>query len=309
MNSMIKSKACAVFWGGLCMVGIFVAAFALAACASIDSSNSAALTPETKQLGIGTVNVYSFGSYKLHAYNSKDPLGNNCYLIETEKELVGIELLAFKDTVKEYADYVKSLQKPLNALLVSAHPNGGDYFPGIKVYGTAGVLEAEQSGSIYYLTNNPDSGFVKIFGNAFDPNFAMVTDVITPGAITIAGIQFVVSENGDGMNVEIPAINCVYTHMFGSDVHNILPGVGAIDGIIGMAKDFQAKNYNLILSGHYPEEKIEAAAAKIAYLEKTKILVSSSKTKTSFIDAMKAAFPNYRGENYLEMSAGMLFPQ
>jgi hypothetical protein len=286
---------------------ILTTALIFAGCASTKPSpaKTIPLTPQTKQLAVGTVNVYDFGTAKLHAYNSKDVLGDNCYLLETDKELVGIELLAFKNTIAEYAEYIKSLNKPLTALLISSHPNGGDYFPGLKVYGTANVLAAEQGGSIKALTDN----FVTIFGGAFDPNLAMITDVIQPGRITIGGLNFEVSNDGDGMDIVIPAINCVYTHMFGSDVHNILPSIEAVDAMIAKAKGYQEKDYNLILTGHRPEEQIGATAVKIAYLEKTKDLIASSKTQADFISTMKAAFPNYQGENYLEMSAGMLFPQ
>jgi hypothetical protein len=286
---------------------ILTAAFIFAGCASTKpiATKAISLVPQTKQLAVGIVNVYDFGTVKLHAYNSQDALGDNCYLLETDKELVGIELLAFKNTIAEYEEYIKSLNKPLTALLISSHPDGGDYFLGLKVYGTANVLAAEQGGSIKALTDS----FVTIFGDAFDPNLAMITDVIQPGKITIGGLDFEVSNDGDGMDIVIPAINSVYTHMFGSDVHNILPSIEAIDAMIAKAKDYQEKNYNLILSGHHPEEQISVAKAKIAYLEKTKSLASSSKTKVEFIADMKAAFTNYQGENYLEMSAGALFQE
>jgi hypothetical protein len=60
------------------------------------------------------------------------------------------------------------------------------------------------------------------------------------------------------------------------------------------------------LTGHYPPEKIDKAAEKIAYLETAKRLINTSANAEEFITAMKAAFPNYQGENYLEMSAGMI---
>jgi hypothetical protein len=60
------------------------------------------------------------------------------------------------------------------------------------------------------------------------------------------------------------------------------------------------------LTGHYPPEKIDKVSEKIAYLETAKKLIRTSANANEFITAMKATFPEYLGENYLEMSASMI---
>jgi hypothetical protein len=94
--------------------------------------------------------------------------------------------------------------------------------------------------------------------------------------------------------------------MVGSNTHNILPSVGAIDAMIAQMKNIQAKNYGLILTSHDIPRTIEVAEEKIAYLERTKAIAASSRNAEEFTQAMKAAFPNYYGENYLGMTAAAL---
>jgi hypothetical protein len=94
--------------------------------------------------------------------------------------------------------------------------------------------------------------------------------------------------------------------MLGSRTHNILAGIEQIDGMLQRANSFLTKKYNLILTSHEVPESIAIIDEKIRYLKKTRDLVKSSKTKEEFISAMNAAFPDYAGENYLEMSAGAL---
>jgi hypothetical protein len=149
-------------------------------------------------------------------------------------------------------------------------------------------------------------GFIGTFGDAFNGDIVEISEVIKPGTVSVGGLEFIITENGDSYDIEIPAINCVYTHMMGSDVHNILTGTGHIDAMIAQMKSYQDKGTYLVLTGHYPPEKTDKVAEKIAYLEKAKELVGTSANADEFVAAMKKAFPNYGGENYLELSASLI---
>ena len=65
----------------------------------------------------------------------------------------------------------------------------------------------------------------------------------------------------------------------------------------------------MILSGHSTPEGQDAVTEKIAYVEKAKELAASCTTAEAFIAAMEEAFPDYTGQNYLEMTAGYLYPE
>lgn len=58
---------------------------------------------------------------------------------------------------------------------------------------------------------------------------------------------------------------------------------------------------------HGGPEVQDAVAEKISYLNKTKEIMQQSKTADEFKANMKAAFPAYDGENYLDMTAGFLY--
>lgn len=87
-------------------------------------------------------------------------------------------------------------------------------------------------------------------------------------------------------------------------VHTFLSNVDAIDHEIAALKDFQKKDSTALT-----EKDQNAANQKLTYLRKVKELVYESKDKADFIQNVKAAFPNYAGENDLEMTAAALFPK
>jgi len=268
------------------------------------SSSFAEVIPKKRTLAVGAMQIYDFGSLRLHAYQTNDPMKDECFLLETGRELIGIETPAFSRNLTEYANYVKSLGKPLNHLILVNHGNGGKMFKNVRVYTTASVQAAFQEGG---HSKDLIDNFILEFGADFNGDIPEATDIIQAGKVVIGGVDFTVVEKKEGFDLEIPAINSVYTHMAGSHTHNILPGIEAIEDMARRMKHFQVKNFALILSSHETPEPYAVLAEKIRYLERTKVLIRSSQTKEDFIAAMNEAFPDYAGENYLEMSAGALF--
>lgn len=63
--------------------------------------------PETKELGVGKMLVYDFGDLKLHAYETKDPIADENFLLETSDELIIIELIGFKNNIEELQNYIE----------------------------------------------------------------------------------------------------------------------------------------------------------------------------------------------------------
>lgn len=271
--------------------------------AETEPADSPAVTK--KDLGVGYVQVFDFGDVKLHAYKTNDAIDDECFLIESGTELVALEAPGFKDNISEYTEYIASLGKPLNNILLAYHPAGAETLSETAEYlATEGAKAAQQEGgSVRGLTE----GFVESFGDSFDGTIPEVTEIIKPGTMTIGGIEFVISEGLDGFDVEIPEINCVFTHMVGADVHNIMPSVGAMDALAEQMQGYIDEDYTLILSSHYVPETIDAAETKLAYAKKMKELAEENSNAEDFTKAAKAAFPNYAGENYLEMTAAGLY--
>lgn len=123
----------------------------------------------------------------------------------------------------------------------------------------------------------------------------------------MAGISFNLIERGEAYDLEIPAINAVYTHMLGKNSHSILTSLEHMEETAIALKTYQAKGYERILPSHGGPEGQDTVAEKLSYIEKAKELAAANGTAKDFIRAMQEAFPNYDGENYLEMTAGCLY--
>lgn len=255
-----------------------------------------------EKLGNGKVYIYDFGKIRLHAYETNDAMNDTAYIIETENELTGIETPAFYEDLNAYNGYVSKLAKPLNNIFLAYHTAVPENFSG-KIYATENYVNSVTKGSIKGLLDN----FAVVFGSAFDTRVPNVTNIINEGIVNVSGIDFIIKNKDDGYCIEIPALNILYIHMAGSDVHNILPSVEYIDSMINDMELYKKKDYALILTSHYKPETIKLADIKIDYLKTVKEIYAAEKNKEDFIKKVKDKFPNYSGENYLQMTADMLY--
>lgn len=253
------------------------------------------------------VNVQEFNDgLKLHSFGTGDNMNDYCYIIEGPEGLVMIESTAYKADVNAFNEYIKSLNKPLVAMLLSYHPNGYKTYGDVKVYATKGALNSwQEGGTVWGLTLT----FVMSDGDKVADDLPVNAEIITEGqTIKLAGVDFVILHESDGENygIYIPAMNAVYRHMMGSKTHSILTSIPYIEAEIAELKDYQAKGYEIILTSHHEPEGKDAVSEKIAYLEKVLEIAKTSNRRDKFISGVKAAFPDYNGEAYLEMTAGAL---
>ena len=260
-------------------------------------------------VSVGNMSVLNFdGGIKLHAYGTADNMNDYCYIVESPEGLVLIESTAYKENVNAVAEYIRSLGKPLAGALLSYHPNGYKSYGDVKVYATKNALKSwAEGGSVWGLTQT----FIMALGDKVADDLPDTAEIIEEGqTVKLAGLEFVILHESDGEDygIYIPAINAVYRHMMGSKTHNILPAIPYIEAEIAELKGYQDKGYSLVLTSHHEPEGKEAVAEKIAYLEKVLELARGSRNREEFISRVTAAFPDYNGREYLEMSAGALFP-
>ena len=279
----------------------------LAACGAKTPNEPETTTPTTSEatLESGSVTVYDFGGSKLHVYASGDALGDVAYIVEGQDALVGIELPSFTDGLNAWQDYVSSLNKPMDDIFLCDHVTGGSYVADMNVMGTQGAKDSIAAGSTYATTE----GLYETFGDDFHggPDMAYINKVVS-GTVTVAGIDFNLIDHGETYDLEIPSMNAVYTHMLGKTSHSILTSTAHMDSMLETLKGYQSAGYDMILTAHSGVEGQDAVTEKISYVEKAKELAENNDNADSFMAAMKEAFPDYTGENYLEMSAGYLFP-
>lgn len=291
-------------------IALLLTTFTMVSCLSVcnaeasDKAETVVPTIHDAAVESGSVTVYDFGASKLHVYNTGDALGDVAYIVEGEDALIGIELPAFTANLDAWQNYIADLDKPMNDLFLCDHATGASYVEGMNVYGTQGAQDSIASGSTYATTQ----GLYETFGDDFHggADLANINKVVS-GTVTVAGIDFNLIDCGETYDLEIPSMNAVYTHMLGKTCHSILTSIAHMDSMIETLKGYQSAGYDMILSAHSGVEGQDAVAEKIAYVEKAKELAASCENAEAFMTAMKEAFPDYIGENYLEMSAGYLY--
>lgn len=262
-------------------------------------------TPASAPAPTFSVSVYDFGEVRLHAFNTQDAISDVCYLVEGPNALVGIELPAFVDDYKPWLGYAASLGKPFENVWVANHPQGGDQLGDMTVWGTQAAVDSITAGQVRATSD----GLAQQFGDAWDSSYATPSQVVEDGPVTVAGIDFVVVSSGDTYDLQISAANAVYTHMLGKTVHSIIASIEGIDATIATLQGYQEQGFDLVLTSHCMPEGQDAVAEKIAYLGKARELAVSCTSGEEWQAAMRESFPGYAGDNYLEMSAGYLFPQ
>lgn len=113
--------------------------------------------------------------------------------------------------------------------------------------------------------------------------------------------------NAEAFDIEIPELNVVYTHMLGHDCHSIVAGAGHADAIITQLKGYQSAGIDLVLTSHYTPEDQKDVQTKIDYLESLKRIAADCADAASFKAAVQERYPEYAGENYLDMTTGFFF--
>lgn len=257
----------------------------------------------TVKLTKGEMNIYDFGSIKLHAYKTNDFLCDEVFIVEKNGKAVIIESPCFFDNNKELEQYLKDIE--VEGMLVAYHGAGATFLPSIPKYATQNAVNYSENGGGKALVDK----FTGAFGEIFDSSIHKITNVIGEGKVTIGGIDFIIKRTSEAFDVEIPEINTVYTHMLGHDCHSIVAGADHADAIIAQMKEYIERGYDLILTSHYTPEDLKDAETKIAYIENLKAVAAGCSHAEEFKSEVQKRYPAYSGENYLDMTAGFFFAE
>lgn len=255
----------------------------------------------TVKLAKGEIYLYDFGDIRLHAYKTDDPLSDEVFIVEKDGKAVIIESPCFFDNERALSEYLEKFE--VEGMLVAYHAAGAKFMQNVKKYGTLSAKEYGERGGGKALIDN----FTKAFGFTFDRTVHNITEFLSAGKTTIAGIDFVITPNNEAFDIELPEINVVYTHMLGHDCHSIVANAAHADAVISQLGTYIDKGVNLVLSSHYTPEDLSDVKAKIEYLKDIKSTAASVKTADEFKNAIKEKYPYYGGENYLDMTAAMFF--
>lgn len=255
----------------------------------------------TVKLEKGEMNIYDFGSVKLHAYKTNDFIDDEVFIVEKDGKAVIIESPCFFDNNKELEQYLKDVE--VEGMLIAYHGAGGTFLPNVPKYATQNAVEYSENGGGKNLINS----FTGAFGEIFDNSVHKITDVIGEGKVTIGGIDFIIRQTPEAFDIEIPEINAVYTHMLGHDCHSIVAGATHADAIIAQMREYIEKGYDLILTSHYTPEDLKDAETKITYIKNLKKIATECSNAEEFKLEVQKQYSEYSGENYLDMTAGFFF--
>lgn len=258
-------------------------------------------TFETVKLTKGEVNAYYFGTVKLHAYKTNDFIDDEVFVVEKNGKAVIIGSPCFFDNNKEFTEYLNGLE--VAGMLIAYHGAGATFMPNVPKYATKNAVEYSENGGGKGLITT----FTNAFGDIFDNFVHQITNIIEEDKVTIDGIDFVIKQTSEAFDIEIPEINAVYTHMLGHDYHSIVAGAGHAYAIIHQFSDYIKKGYGLILTSHYTPEDLKDAQTKINYIENLKKIAEKCGNADDFKKEVEKEYPDYSGENYLDMTAGFFF--
>ena len=251
----------------------------------------------------GEMNVYDFGAIKLHAYKTNDFISDEVFIVEKAGKAVIIEAPCFFDNIAELTAYLADNGLDTAGMLLAYHMAGASFLEGVPVYATANADAYGHNGGGADLIRN----FTGAFGEIFDNSIFTVTNTIEEGALSLGGIDFIITKTHEAFDVEIPEIRAVYTNMLGHDCHSIVAGADHAVGILAQLEVYVKTGYDLVLTSHYTPEDLKDVEAKIAYLKELKAIAGKCKNAGEFKAAVKAEYPNYSGENYLDMTSGFFF--
>ncbi len=262
------------------------------------------ITFERTKLAKGEINLYDFGGIKLHAYKTNDPIDDEVFVIERGGNAVIIESPCFFDNNRELESYLADKKLNIAGMLLAYHMGGGTFLPQARKYATKKADEYGHTGGGKALIDN----FSNIFSKTFDNSIHNTSVYIGAGVVEIGGIKFIIIETPDAFDIEIPEINAIYTHMLGHDCHSIVAGAGHADAIMNQLKEYLDKGYGLILTSHYTPEELKDVETKIEYIQSLKNIAERCADAPEFKAAVKKLYPDYSGDNYLDMTAGFFFP-
>ena len=259
----------------------------------------------TVTLDKGRVDVYTENGITLYAYQTRDLIDDEVFILAKNGRGVVIELPCFHDNIRELTAFLRQEVITVEGKLVAYHAAGASFLPEVPAYGTASSVAYNTTGGGAALVAN----FHKAFGGSFDESLCAVDHVLEEGETEIAGIRFLVRPNAEAYDLEIPEINCVYTHMMGHDCHSIVAGCPHADGILSQLNYYLRKGFDLVLTSHYTPEDLKDARTKIAYLTDLKEIALASENADEMRAKVQAKYPHYSGQNYLDMTVGFFFPQ
>jgi len=257
------------------------------------------------KLGRGEVRLYRLGKTTIHNYITHDEMNDQVIVVEQDGRAVVIEQPSFIANAQELSDYLARLGLKVVGKLVAYHLIGMHFLPEVPLYTTQKADDYGRKGGGLALAE----GFRQLFGKSFDGDFLPTEHYLREGTVNLEGIKLRIFPTVEAFDIEIPAARALYTHMLGHDAHSIVAGAEACAAMIRQLETYHRKHYDLILSSHHTPESDADLMSKIEYLRHLKQLAAQAHDEEEFKTSMRHHYPDFAGEDYLNMTAGFYFPK
>jgi glyoxylase-like metal-dependent hydrolase (beta-lactamase superfamily II) len=244
----------------------------------------------------------------------------NAQLIETPNKLLLIDTLQLKPHADELREYIESLNKPLERIIITHHhpdhwigaASFEDYpiaaFP--EVIGIINALADYLLG--FHRSLHPDNPDV------IPSKKVLPTEVLEEGpfdfdGVTVNLIKVFETECPVNLVVELPehkillAQDLVYNKAYPYFGERTQAGDYSFDNWIAVLKSFETKGYEHILPGHGDPTDPSIIQIMIGYLNFAKQKVTEGLRGDELISSIKNEYPDYGLELTLTMSNYMLF--
>ena len=101
-------------------------------------------TFSTVKLEKGEMNIYDFGTIKLHAYKTNDFISDEVFIVEKNGKAVIIESPCFFDNIKELTEYLNDVK--VEGMLIAYHGAGATFLPEVPKYATQNAKDYSENG-------------------------------------------------------------------------------------------------------------------------------------------------------------------
>src|ERR1700720_1060314 len=267
---------------------------------------------------LGAILVSQFGPVKIHSYLSPaDGLQVNTQMVEGPNAVVifdGQLLLTYAD---EVASYVQTLGKPVDRIILShAHTDhwGGlqvltERFPDARVFALDGIADQVRVRGPARL-----DGLRRTYGDMAATKVTVPAETITEGLQRIDGVtydfkRFVDAESDLQLAALLPEqkVLMAFDLVFSPNQH-AFTGANHFDHWMIVLESLKAlQGYDTITIGHDTPVDRSAIGSTITYVKRAKEIRAASADAKSYIEKLKAAFPDLQQAGFVDLSASYLY--
>lgn len=244
---------------------------------------------------------------KVHTYMSPSAMfANTSHVIELKNELIIVDGQFFAPYAFELKEFTDALGKPVTRFYLSHdHPDHyigfGDAFPNVPVYALTETKAAiEQAGQEVLEQRQAQ------FGPMIASKLNKPSVVQQPGEETIGNVKFIFeksvnNESAVSLVIKLPELGVyIAQDIVYNKVHLFIEG-DTKGWETALHQIIKEKTYQTILSGHGKEGGIELLKENLNYLAFVNETILKSKDKEEFKAAILKKYPEYGGEQLVDI--------